>query len=66
MYKPTWISEKEAAEIMNYSQRYLRRRVKSGELAISYRTNDKGRIYEYDLKAIERVKNQNAFIVQVA
>lgn len=62
--KPTWISEAEAAEKMNYHPRYFRQRVKSGELPISYRKNDKGRDYEYDLKDIEQVKNENAFIIQ--
>lgn len=63
MAKQIWITEKEAAEKMNYHPRYFRQRVKRGELSISYRMNDKGRDYEYDLKAIERIKNQNAFII---
>jgi hypothetical protein len=62
MSKQVWITEEEAAKKMKYHPRYLRHRVTSGQLAISYRTNDRGRNYEYDLKAIEEIKNRNAII----
>lgn len=61
--RPTWISEEEASRMMNYHPRYFRMLVKRGELNVSYRTNNKGRDYEYDAKDIEKIKNQNAVIL---
>lgn len=65
MAKQVWISEEDAAKEMGYEDRvYFRNLVKKGTLAISYRTNPSGRVYQYDFKAIERIKNANAFIIQ--
>jgi hypothetical protein len=63
MIKPTWISEKEASEKMNKHPRYFRSLVKTGTLPISYRHDDKGRNWEYDLKAIEKIKSRNETII---
>jgi len=57
----SWIKETEAVKMMNYKDRkYFRRRVKSGQLNISYRCNPSGRSYEYKAKDIESVKNKQA------
>lgn len=63
MSKPIWISEQQAAQRMNKHPRYFRSLVKSGALAISYRYDDNGRNWEYDLKAIERIKSRNETII---
>jgi predicted site-specific integrase-resolvase len=62
MPKPIWIPEKEAAAKLGYSPKTLRRYCKSGKLAISY-THINRRNYHYDLKGIEKIFNDNAFII---
>ena len=65
MTKQIWISEQEAAERMNKHPRYFRSLVKSGTLPISYRHDDNGRNWEYDLKAIEKIKSRNETIIAI-
>lgn len=60
--RPTWISEEEAAKMMNYHPRYFRMLVKRGELSVSYRSI-RGRSFEYDAKDIEKIKNKEAVII---
>jgi hypothetical protein len=60
--RPNWISEEEAAKMMNYHARYFRMLVKRGELNISYRSV-RGRSFEYDAKDIEAIKNKEAVII---
>lgn len=63
MAKQQWVREKEAMEALGYKNpRRMRTLVKQGTLDISYRTF-RGRSYEYDMKAIERIKNLEARIV---
>jgi hypothetical protein len=61
---PIWIEEKEAAAKMGYKDtKYFRSLVKDGTFSISHRCNPKGRYYEYDVKDIERLKNETATII---
>jgi hypothetical protein len=63
MPKPIWLPEKEAAAKMGYRDlKYFRHLVKSGKYAISY-THINARNFYYDLKAIERLFHENAFII---
>ena len=50
--KPTWISEKEAAELLGYKPYTVRIYVKAGKLPVNYYTR-KGRCYQYDRNDIE-------------
>jgi DNA-dependent RNA polymerase auxiliary subunit epsilon len=64
MKQISWISEKEAAQMMGLKTvKYFRRLVKKGTFNISYRTRPSGKGFEYDAKAIEQTKNQNAVIL---
>lgn len=60
---PNWITEKEAAEILQYHPRYLRSLVKKGTLDISY-TNIRGKRYHYDERQVKGVLNTNAHIIK--
>jgi hypothetical protein len=61
--KPNWITEEQAAQIMNKHPRYLRTLVKRGTYSISHRYDDYGRNWEYDLKDIEAIKNKNVTLI---
>lgn len=63
MAKQKWVSEKEAAAMINRHPRYLRAMVKEGRIDVSYRTGLNGRDFEYDANAIEAIKNRNAVII---
>lgn len=60
--KITWISEKEAAEKLGYQPETLRRYCKGFKLPISY-THVNGRSFKYSEQDIEKMLNQNAFII---
>lgn len=60
--KITWINENEAAEKLGYSPETLRRYCKSGKLSISY-THINGRSFKYSEKDIEKLLNENAFVI---
>jgi hypothetical protein len=61
---PNWIEEKEAAAKMGHRDtKYFRALVKAGTYSISHRCNPSGRAYEYDVKDIERIKNERATLI---
>lgn len=55
----SWLKEKQAAELLDYKPRTLRRKVKSGELKIPF-THLNHRKYKYAIKGINQVLNENA------
>jgi predicted site-specific integrase-resolvase len=60
--KITWLKESDAAEKLGYSPETLRRYCKSGKLSISF-THINGRSFKYSAKDIDKVLNENAFVI---
>jgi hypothetical protein len=59
--KPTWISEKQAADMMGLAPKYFRRAVQEGRYSIGFTRVSRPKI-EYNLHDIEEHKNKNAVI----
>ena len=57
--KVKWITEKEAATLLGYKPQTLRKRCKSGNLAIGYTCSNK-RHYEYNFYDIHQQKLKNS------
>lgn len=55
----TWITESEAAELLQLTKPYLRKRVKKGFLPIAY-TSVEGRRYRYSAQDINKIFTRNA------
>lgn len=52
--QPNWITEDEAAKMLNYRPRTLRQYAKDGSLKINY-TTVRGKKYQYNKSDIEKV-----------
>lgn len=62
MKKPTWISEREAADMIGYKPETFRKKVKAAILDIAYFTIN-GRKYKYCKEDIERVMLEHSTFI---